>query len=192
MKTFYLTTLLLTLGISATAQTQKGTLNINGQFGRISGGQYYKEQFGLTKSFSIQLNPNVGYFVMDSWEVGGGILFGMAKSHYNGNPDKISSNSLGLKIYSKYYFGKGAVKPYVTAGSGYDWLTSKTRIVDGRTYVYKTDYLSAEGGAGVAWFASPNIGLFSQITYDRRWSTYNSSGLLNLNFGVQINLRKKK
>ncbi len=82
MKTFYLTTALLVCTIAATAQTEKGTININGQFGSNSGGQYYTVPNGLVKSFSLNLNPNVGYFVKDSWEVGAGVLFQTQKSRY--------------------------------------------------------------------------------------------------------------
>jgi outer membrane protein W len=195
MKTFYLTTLLLSLGIAANAQTQKGTININGQFGSNSGGQHQVSQDGRVKSFSLQLNPNVGYFVKDNWEVGTGVLFGTTQGRYKstiqGDLVKQSSNALGIQLYSKYYFGKGAVKPYITGGAGHNWLTQKTKTVNDEPYSYKTTNWNAGGGAGIAWFVSPKIGLFSQLTYDRTWNKNNSFGSLNLNFGVQVNLGKK-
>lgn len=196
MKTFYLTTALLVCTIAATAQTEKGTININGQFGSNSGGQYYTVPNGLVKSFSLNLNPNVGYFVKDNWEVGAGVLFQTQKSRYKnviqGSTDKVSSNSLGLQFYSKYYFGKGSVKPYITAGGGHNWATTKSKNVGGNTQTDHFTNWNAGGGAGVAWFVSPKIGLFSQLTYKRIWHDNSSSDILNLNFGVQVNLGKKK
>ena len=197
MKTFYLTTLFLILGIASTAQTQKGTININGQFGRNSGGQYYVESKGLVKSLSIDINPNVGYFVKDNWEVGAGVLFGMTRSKYTnviqGGMDKLSANDFGLQVYSKYYFGNGLVKPYITVGAGQKWVSNKSRYVGGNTQSNNYNDWNVGAGAGVAWFVSPKIGLFSQLTYNRRWEQIkNSSGTVNLNFGVQVNLGRKK
>lgn len=197
MKTFYLTTLLLTLGISSKAQTQKGTININGQFGSNSGGQHSNISNGLFKSFSIELNPNVGFFVKGNWEVGAGVLFGMTRSRYSSViPDNMKgmSNRFGIQAYSKYYFGKGGVKPYVTLEARHTWLSEKTKFANGNTQGYSSADWNAGGGAGIAWFVSPKIGLFSQLTYNRdleRQIKY-STGTLNLNFGVQVNLGKKK
>lgn len=196
MKTFYLTTALLVCTIAATAQTQKGTININGQFGSNRGGQYYTVPNGLVKSFSLNLNPNVGYFVKDNWEVGAGVLFGTTRSRYTNvipeNMEKSNSNSFGLQAYSKYYFGKGSVKPYVTLEAGHTWQSGKTTFVNGNTWSYNFDNWNAGGGAGVAWFITPKVGLFSQLTYNRNLEQIKySTGTLNLNFGVQINLGKK-
>ncbi|HLP38391.1 outer membrane beta-barrel protein [Lacibacter sp.] len=194
MKTFYLTSLLLTLGIASIAQTEKGTININGQFGSNSGGQHSNISNGLIKSFSIELNPNVGFFVKDNWEVGAGVLFGMTRGRMSGYYTKSISNSFGIQSYSKYYIGKKSVRPYVTLEAERIWLSEKTKFVNGNTQGYTSASWNAGGGAGVAWFVTPKIGLFSQLTYNRdleRQIKY-STGTLNLNFGVQVNLGKKK
>lgn len=194
MKIFYLTTLLFSLGITSLAQTQKGTLNINGQFGSNSGGQHYNISNGLIKGFSIELNPNVGYFVKDNWEVGAGGLFGMKRSRMSGYITRGISNSFGIQSYSKYYIGKRSVRPYVTLEASHTWISEKTKFVNGNTQGYTSANWNAGSGAGVAWFVSPKIGLFSQLTYNRdleRQIKY-STGTLNLNFGVQVNLGKKK
>ncbi len=197
MKTFYLTTLLLSLGIATNAQTEKGTMNINGKFGSNSGGQYYIESNGLIKSLSIDINPNIGYFVKNNWEIGAGVSLSMTRSRYTnviqGNMDKQSANGIGLQAYSKYYFGSGLVKPYVTIGGGHKWVSNKSKYVGGSTQSYNYNDWSAEGGAGVVWFVSPKVGLFSQLTYTRRWQEIRySSGAVNLNFGIQVNLGNKK
>ncbi|MEJ8817789.1 autotransporter outer membrane beta-barrel domain-containing protein [Lacibacter sp. H407] len=196
MKTFYLATLLLTSCIAVTAQTQKGTININGQFGSNRGGDGQVSSGNLVRTFSLQLSPNVGYFIKNNWEIGGGVALSTSQSRYReifpNNPEKYSSNNIGLQIYSKYYFGKGAVKPYITAGTRYNWFANNTYYVDANTVTYKTNYWSANAGVGVAWFASSRVALFSQLTYDRNWNGYTySSKTMNLNFGVQVNLGKK-
>ncbi|QNA44702.1 outer membrane beta-barrel protein [Lacibacter sediminis] len=194
MKTFYLTTLLLSLSIASSAQTQKGALNINGQFGSNSGGQHSNISNGLIKSFSIELNPNVGFFVKDNWEVGAGVLFGITRSRMSGYIIKGTANKFGIQSYSKYYIGKRSVRPYVILEASHTWISEKTKFVNGNTQGYTSANWNAGGGAGVAWFVTPKIGLFSQLTYNRdleRQIKY-STGTLNLNFGVQVNLGKKK
>ena len=123
MKIFYLTTLLLSLCIAANAQTEKGTININGHFGSNSGAHYFTVPNGLVKSFSMKLNPNVGYFVKNNWEVGAGLSYGLLRARYTNvmpeNVERDRSNSFGLQAYSKYYFGKGSVKPYLTLEAGH-------------------------------------------------------------------------
>jgi hypothetical protein len=197
MKTFYLTTLLLTLGIASNAQTQKGTININGQFGGNNGATRDEQNGGAVKKFSFQANPNVGYFIKDNWEVGAGVSFGRYQINYK-NPDpwgteKYNSNRLGLLAYSKYYFGKGLVKPYLTINGGHNWLFNKTIYTTTGEDKYKAGFWNVGGGAGLTWFASSRVGLFTQLTYDRNWNPVApSNGALNLNFGVQVNLGKKK
>ncbi|MBP6688157.1 MAG: autotransporter domain-containing protein [Lacibacter sp.] len=197
MKTFYLTTVLLTLGIASNAQIQKGTIHINGQFASNSGANNQTIADGLIKSFSIRLNPNVGYFVMDRWEIGSGLLFSTTKNRYKnvipGSSEKYTSNSFGLQAYTKYYFGNGALKPYVTANGSHTWLTNKTTYVNTGTFTSKINSWNAGAGVGLAWFASQRVGLFSQLTFDNAWNNNNNSNQsLNLNFGVQVNLGKKK
>ncbi len=193
MKIFYLTTLLLSLCIAANAQTEKGTININGQFGSNSGGQHSNISNGLIKSFSIEVNPNVGFFVIDNWEVGAGVLFGMTRSRMSGYITKGISNRYGIQAYSKYYIGKKSVRPYLTLEASHTWISEKTKFVNGNTQGYNSEIWNAGGGAGIIWFVSPRIGLFSQLTYNRDLKQIkHSEGSLNLNFGVQVNLGKKK
>ena len=197
MKIFYLTTLLLSLGIAANAQTEKGTININGQFGSNSGARRDEQNGGAIKEFSFQVNPNVGYFIKNNWEVGAGVSFGRYQLNNKGpfpiGPEKYHSNKLGFLAYSKYYFGKGQVKPYLTINGGHNLLFVKASYATSGDQKYKTDFWNVGGGAGLTWFASSRVGLFTQLTYDRNWNPMAPSiGALNLNFGVQVNLGKKK
>lgn len=197
MKIFYLTTLLLSLGIAANAQTEKRTININGQFGSNSGAHYFTVPNGLVKSFSIQLNPNVGYFIKNNWEVGAGVLLGMTRSKYENvlpeNTEVDRSTRFGLQAYSKYYFGQAPLKPYITLEAGHTWQSGKTGYVNGNTFSYNSGNWNAGAGAGLIWFLSPKVGLFSQLTYNRNLEQIKySTGTVNLNFGVRVNLGKKK
>jgi hypothetical protein len=194
MKTFYLTTLLLTLCIAATAQTEKGTLNINGLFRSNEGGLYQSND--VFNQFKLNLGAGVGYFVKNSWEVGAGVQIGTSTKKYKAPfndpyyPDRSSSNTLGASIYSKYYFGAKQIKPFAVLSTGYNWTFDRTKY-NGTTFKGSISYLNYGGGAGLAWFPSKKVGLFTQLTYDRLYSDMIDQGALNLNFGVQINLGKK-
>ena len=194
MKTFYLTTALLICTFAATAQTEKRTLNINGLFGSNGGGLYQNND--AFNQFKLNLGAGVGYFVRNNWEIGAGVQTGISTMKYkaplNGpyNPDRSSSNKLGTSIYSKYYFGTKQVKPFAVLSIGYNWTFDRTKYNDA-TIKGSASYLNYGGGAGLAWFPSKKVGLFTQLTYDRLYSDMLDQGALNLNFGVQINLGKK-
>jgi hypothetical protein len=104
----------------------------------------------------------------------------------------MSSNQFGLNAYTKYYFGAGNIRPYLTANAGYDWIHNRNKYEGSNIQTSNVNFWNTGAGIGAAWFVSKRVGLFSQLTYDRRWFKYNSTGAVNLNFGVQVNLGKQK
>lgn len=195
MKTFYLATAMLICTFAATAQTEKGTVNINGLFGSNGGGMYQSND--AFNRFSLNLGAGTGYFVKNNWEVGAGLQFGTTKmkfkSPYNIGPGSMDLNSIykyNVNLYSKYYFGTGSVKPFAVVSTGYNLDYSKQQT-GGMESKGKSLYFNSGGGAGLAWFPSRKVGLFTQLTYDHIYSDLLDQGSFNLNFGVQINLGKK-
>ena len=79
------------------------------------------------------------------------------------------------------------MKPFAVISTGYNWQFDRTTY-NGVTTKGRLNYLNYGGGAGLAWFPSKKVGLFTQLTYDRLYSDMMDQGALNLNFGVQINL----
>jgi len=194
MKTFYLATAMLLSTFAATAQTEQGTLNINGLFGSNAGGQLQTNE--AFNRFKLNVGANVGYFVKNNWEIGAGVQTGFntlkQKVPFNDlfNLDKSRTITFAPQLYSKYYFGTKQLKPFAVISTGYNWQFDRTTY-NGVTTKGRLNYLNYGGGAGLAWFPSKTVGLFTQLTYDRLYSDMMDQGALNLNFGVQINLGKK-
>ncbi len=194
MKTFYLATAMLASAFAATAQTEQGTININGLFGSNGGGQF--QSTDAFNRFKINVGANVGYFVKNNWEVGAGIQTGFntmkQKAPFNDlfNVDRTGTTTFAPQLYSKYYFGSKQLKPFAVISTGYNWRFDRTTY-NGTTTKGSMSYFNYGGGAGLSWFPSRKVGLFTQLTYDRQYSDMMDQGALNLNFGVQINLGKK-
>lgn len=195
MKTFYLATVMLICTFAATAQTEKRTVNINGLFGSNGGGVYQSND--AANDFKLNLGVGTGYFIKNNWEIGAGIQFGAtrtkSKPPYNTVPGITEQNALykyNLNLYSKYYFGTGSVKPFAVVSTGYNLVYSKQKTA-GNEFKGNSNYFNSGGGAGLAWFPSRKVGLFTQLTYDHIYNDQLDQGSFNLNFGVQINLGKK-
>ena len=194
MKTFYLATAMLISAIAATAQTEKGTVNINGLFGSNGGGQIQSND--AFNRFKLNVGANIGYFVSNNWEIGAGMQLGFnnlkQKAPFNDllNVDRSRTTTFAPQLYSKYYFGSGQLRPFAVISTGYNWQFDRTTY-NGTTSKGSASYFNYGGGAGLAWFPSKKVGLFTQLTYDRLQSDIIDQGALNLNFGVQINLGKR-
>lgn len=192
MKTFYLATAMLMITIAATAQTEKGTLNINGLFGSNGGGLYQSND--AFNQFKLNVGANVGYFVKNKWEIGGGVQteFNILKNKppFDNFFYQNRSITFAPQLYSKYYFGERQMKPFAVVSTGYNWQFERLSN-NGTMTKGSTSFFNYGAGAGLAWFPSKKVGLFTQLTYDRLYSDMIDLGALNLNFGVQINLGKK-
>lgn len=194
MKTFYLATAMLLSTFAVTAQTEQGTININGLFGSNGGGKFQSNN--AFNRFNLNVGANVGYFVKNNWEIGGGLQLGFTTAKNKPPfdnlifPSRATTITFAPQLYSKYYFGTKQLKPFAVISTGYNWQFDRTTY-NGATTKGRLNYLNYGGGAGLAWFPSKKVGLFTQLTYDRLYSDMMDQGALNLNFGVQINLGKK-
>jgi outer membrane protein W len=88
----------------------------------------------------------------------------------------------------RYYFGKSAIRPFINAGTDYQF--SRTRIaVNGseQARIRVEDSYSISGGAGMAYFISQFVGLESQLGYTYfRSDELNKYSRLGLSVGLQI------
>lgn len=195
MKKFYLATAMLISTIAATAQTEKGTINVNGLFGSNGGGIYQNND--AFNQFKLNLCAGTGYFVKNNWEIGAGVQFGVSRQKFKppfdnlpGQPAFEQSYKYNLGIYSKYHFGNKSVRPFAVVSTGFN-LDYYKQINSGIELTGSSRYFNSGGGAGIIWFPSKKVGLFTQLTYDHIYSDMLDQGSFNLNFGVQINLGKK-
>jgi hypothetical protein len=197
MRTIF-TFFLFILSFSVSAQLKQGDWNINTSTNapmnlklRSNGPGYRTYDFGV--------NPNIGYFIKDRWEIGGGPSLTFSGSKYkSGGPAaysfKNNNSEIGLNLYTRYYFkSKGKLVPYLTANISYARGNGSSIDITGVKSKYSYNAWQAGGGVGVSWFIAPKVALFSELTYASSWG----SGLgytdgLNFKIGFQIFLNRKK
>src|SRR5688572_31298608 len=148
-------------------QIKKGTLTTNLNIGDLRWLNLSKEN----KNFAI--NPGIGYFINDNWEVGVSFNYQRFRMvyHFSGANLLQEGKSVGIDIYSNYYFGKGKLKPYLTGRFGWqqdEWdLTNPTTTT---TTHYNNQYLKLNIGGGINWQIRPGIALFTEGSFRKLYS----------------------
>lgn len=181
--------LFMSAGFIANAQTEKGSMLVGVSFGSFSfTDSDSKTTYSNTpteydskgNSFSISINPNVAWFVMDNLAVGGGISL----SYYVSNSDssntgstttsesKSTQPSFYIGPLARYYFGKS------TSGKPFAQLNAQYGIYGGKSESSTSTGASSEtstkpkgdwnvGAAfGYEYFASPYIGIFASVGFN--------------------------
>lgn len=181
--------------IGAYAQTDKGSFMVGGSLRwQRSHSDVNLPAFGFegTTTGSFNINPTVGYFVMNR------LMLGLQPSYshtwvFHQPMSKITSFSIGPVV--RYYipFGKFAAFPEAS----YSYLKSKQQgfdTVSGRVVDVNKNGSTYHVAAGVTYFVSPSIGIEGIIGYtDNKNMSYSVKKLtdLYLNFGIQFYLAKR-
>ena len=154
-----LTALMLAMVIVLPAQTEKGML-------MIGGSSNISEAIQNTSStFSLGLAPSFGAFVIRNFVVGGTYSFSVSSAKtVNATTDVRSTTSTFTTLVGpllKYYIGKKAMKPFVSANGGYSVYTQiKSNSSPGSTAsITNYDGFQMGASAGVAYFFNPHVGL---------------------------------
>lgn len=199
-KLFTLLCILIT--ISSNAQLKKGDWNINTSTNAPMNLRFRKTNdvySGTYKSLDLGINPGVGYFIADRWEIGGGPAVSIYQTKFispgpNSMLSKSNASSIGLNLFTRYYLKKeGRLRPYLIVSGGYAKLHNKYTSVDGSETRYSSHEWRASAGAGLSWFIAPNVALFSELTYTNVWG--NGGGYpsgLDFKIGFQVFLNRKK
>ena len=161
------------------AQIKKSTVVAQFSVGDIIAIRINKSQEKDQKNI---FQSGVGYFIKDNWEVG--INFNYTHINFIFADYAKKTNTLGIGIYSNYYFGRGKLKPYVTFQTG--WRHEKGSSYSGwvghkninRSYFY------ADPGVGLNWNIKSKFSLFNEAAY--------SQDDLNLSFGIRLFFNKMK
>lgn len=181
--------LFMAAGLFANAQTQKGDRIVGVSFGSISfTNSDSKTTYSNTpteynsdgSSFSISVNPNVAWFVMDNLAVGGGVSvsFYTSKSDSSNTSSTTTSDSKSTQpsFYigplARYYFGKATTgKPFVQANFQYGISGGKSESSTSTGAFSETSTKpKGDWNGGVAFgyehFVTPNIGIFGSIGFN--------------------------
>ncbi|MES1220756.1 MAG: outer membrane beta-barrel protein [Bacteroidota bacterium] len=132
-KTLFLVGIILT--ISAASKAQTGSWYVGGNVGFSS--SQSKLSVGSTsdntgKKSGWSFSPEIGTFLTDHIQLGLGLTFSGSKNNDQQFPETVvTTNSYGGTLYSRYFFGKDAFKPFV--GVNVSALPGKSKTAYGNT-----------------------------------------------------------
>ncbi|MEQ8469879.1 MAG: outer membrane beta-barrel protein [Marinoscillum sp.] len=157
MKIHLILYLLMTLSSGLLfAQTESGSLFLGGATSFNSGfGNAQTKADGSTvdgserSNFSLNLSPNVQYFVIDNLAIG--VSLSTAYSSTKNEVGKSASSSYGIGPSVTYLFGSKSYKPFLSGGFSFNQSQGKTTI-DTNESTFNSSSFSYNAGGGVAIF----------------------------------------
>lgn len=180
-------------------QTDKGSFLLGGSIGfaRNNTTTYITNSGSTeTKSFTIDAQPSVSYFIIDRLAVGliTPYSYSKKKSAYAGSEWASTDKSYSVGPAVRYYFPLGsewAIFPEASYSYGWTWnndLTNKTRVF--------------QGGVGLVYFLNQSVGVEGRAFYRNAHTNYEDvSGAyrarssdeptFNFGLGVQIYFARK-
>jgi outer membrane protein len=109
---------------NAYSQTDKGKLLVGGQYG-LNFSSYTSTFKGVNNSFengkyrTLEISPQVGYFIFKNVPVGIDLIYNHSKTTLQSSDSR--SSSLALMPFVRYYFGQAKLKPYLHISAGPGW-----------------------------------------------------------------------
>lgn len=113
------------------------------------------------QNFSINLNPNFGYFVAKNFMLGFQLSIGISSTNNSstGGANQFLLSS-AFSPMTRYYFLKGKVRPFLHGQFGY---ISITVIQNGE--ISNLDGIAGGGGIGLNYFLTKNVALEGLARY---------------------------
>jgi hypothetical protein len=150
-----------------------------------------------SKSFNVNLSPNMGYFIIDNLAIGLGL--GVGFMAYNNETGDFNSSSISISLsagpFIRYYFPFSKVLPFCELSGSYGWSNmniSGTNLDDTR---YNIGSLHYGGGIGLAVpigervMADVSLGyhlLLTKFSQEDENNDTTKTGTLGLNIGFVI------
>ncbi|WP_432708076.1 hypothetical protein [Pedobacter sp.] len=168
---------LVSAGLSADAQIQRGNVLIGADFANLS--------LGLDEPnvFSARVSPKAAWFVQDNIAFGGYVEFGILTAK-----NSTTTTNYGVGVLGRYYGGSdvevlrhGRIFGEATIGFG------GQNVSDGGGDTNGIDFAL---GPGFSYFVTPNIGLEALLKYNglAGFGSTHYQNSLTLEFGLQIYL----
>lgn len=189
-KKFHLVVTACLFSLLSLAQIKKGTVVGHFNVGDLRSISLENNSSG--KNNNLSFNPGVGYFIKNNWEIGVGINYNSFRYSANYGNYSQRSNTIGIKAYSNYYFGKRKLKPYFSFQTG--WYRGQGNYTTNgvKTDLNNTNFYTGIGG-GLNWHISPKVALFTEANYIKN-NPFGRDGHdgLNLTIGVRLFFGNKK
>ena len=173
------------LSLPTFAQTKKGDFMVGGSayFGVPQPNKY--------QTFSGNIRPDIGLFVINNLALGVDMSVGFFKSTYSGNYTQ-HNQYLNIGPFARYYFDAGEkIKVIIETQLGYTWY--KTRFYN----IKDSNHSRYWGmGTGIGYFVTNNVAIEALINYysdDLKDETNsNMTGQYSFDIGIQVHLNKSK
>jgi hypothetical protein len=174
---FYLLTAFVGIGLSSSAQIQKGNVLMGANLANIN--------LGLDRPnvFTADITPKAAWFIKDNVAVGAYVNFGIVTAK-----ESTTTTSYGVGPMARYYTGSdvevlrhGRLFGEVTVGFGGQNVSKGGGSTNGIDFTL---------GPGFAYFITPNIGLEALFKYNglAGFGSTNYQNSLGLSFGLQVYL----
>ena len=173
----FLLSALVGVGLSSSAQIQKGNVMVGANFANIS------LDLDRPNVFTATLTPKAAWFIKDNVAVGAYVEFGIQTAK-----GSTTTTSYGVGPMARYYTGSdvevlkhGRLFGEATVGFG------GQNVSDGGG---STNGINFSLGPGFAYFVTPNIGVEALFKYNglAGFGSTNYQNNINLQFGLQIYL----
>lgn len=167
----------LFIGLSASAQIQKGNVLMGGDLANINLG------LDNSKVFQFNVTPKAAWFVKDNVALGGYVNLGIQTAH-----EQSTTFTYGVGGLGRYYAGSDMTvlrhgRFFGEANIGIGGIN----VSDGGEH---TNGLDFGFGPGFAYFVTPSLGLETLLKYNGVGGFGNAGyqSTLTLNFGFQVYL----
>jgi len=212
MKIKYTSILLFCLAaLSGYGQTEKGTFLLGGslEFSRTDNTTTFdllgSKSSGTAKTTSLQVSPNISYFVVNRLAVGIVTPFTYTRMKMDGT--NLPGHTYAVGPIARYYFLLGshwAIFPEASYTYGWTKDSSPLRDVNNNMYVqkYNGNTHELQLGAGGVYFLTKSIGIEGKVYYDSRHTEYDTvkpaapehhstdNKSFNLSVGLQVYFAK--
>ena len=176
----FLLSALVGVGLSSSAQIQKGNVMVGANFANIS------LDLDRPNVFTANLTPKAAWFIKDNMAVGAYVTFGIQTAK-----GSTTTTSYGVGPMARYYAGSdvevlkhGRLFGEATVGFGGQNVSGGGGSTNGINFSL---------GPGFAYFVTRNIGVETLLKYNglAGFGSTNYQNNINLQFGLQIYLPGK-
>lgn len=178
MKKIYALLILITITTSTNAQITEGNWLVGGNVG-FSYSESKPASFATMQTFTVQLSPNVGYFIWDKFALGTKVDYTYSSSRSETGTSRFER--FLATPFVKYYLLNTykMVNPFLESAYGFSIINEAS-----------LRQFSVKGGAAV--FLNDSVAFEVSLSYLNSTSKnmYNGSHTFLLGFGVQVHLKK--
>lgn len=176
IKIFTVAALFLIIGKCGFAQTKKGTFVLSGQTNlnfQFSNTTIPRDSIASDRIENTQYNVTTGfgYFIANNFMVGvsGAYSYNYSKvprTNYQSGHGNITSTVAVIPSLNYYFPLNGKLRPTLSIGAGYLWLTERdSKVINNDNVVYLLKGPSFNGAAGLSYFITPSVSFDLGLQY---------------------------